>query len=496
MTPSATGLGLGLTFAGQLQSLQAALSDAQTQAQAERSRQVIDAALTALAHDRFEEMALAVVNHLAQQQGAGVQLGWLRGAELQALCRSGAAWQDRRAAQLRLAEQAMAEAIDEGSDAAGDGGKPLALCTADQAGAVAVTAALTYARHTGAGALALVVLRRHEHPVGVLLLERSAAFTPAELDTVQAVALMLGPLLALTDHAERSLTRHARERLQGAFDRATDGSHPGRKLIAGGALLALALSAAVPATHRVSAPAVVEGAVQWTAAAPFAGYVRQGLVRAGDSVSQGQVLAELDDRDLQLEHRRWAAELSLAERKEREALAAGQRVEQRLALAQAAQARAQLELTEDRLRRARITAPFDGVVVKGDLSQLQGSPVETGKPLFELAPLDAWRVILKVDERDVAQLRPGQPGEMALVSEFSGGHALRVRRVTSLATAEDGRNYFRVEAEVVAGAGTAPELRPGMEGVAKVDVGSRSLLWLATHRLTDWLRMSAWEWLP
>ncbi|MEJ1939234.1 HlyD family efflux transporter periplasmic adaptor subunit, partial [Nostoc sp. NIES-2111] len=200
----------------------------------------------------------------------------------------------------------------------------------------------------------------------------------------------------------------------------------------------------------------------------------------GDSVKQGELLAELDDRELKREKLRWPAERSLAERKEREALASGNRVEQRLAQAQASQAQAQLTLTEDRLRRARITAPFDAVVVKGDLSQQRGSPVETGKALFELAPLNAWRVILKVDERDVAQLRPGQQGELALVSGFSDGLALQLRRVTSLATAEDGRNYFRVEAQVLVPSGKRPPaLRPGMEGVAKVDVGSRSLLWLA-----------------
>jgi len=461
---------------------------AANQTASERERVVIDAALAVLAHDGFGEMGLALVNQVAQQyQCTAVNLGWLHDAELQVACRSGAAWHDHRAGLLRQAEQAMAEAMDEG--------EPTVLCTAEHGRAAAVTAALRYAREAGVGALALVVLYRHEHAVGALMLERGDPFSQKEVDTVQATALLLGPLLALGHHADRSLARHAKERLQGVLEIATNGSYPARKLVAGAALLALLLAGLVPAPHRVQAPAVVEGAVQWTAAAPFQGFIREGAVRAGDHVKQGELLAELDDRELRLEQVRWAAELSVAERKEREAMAASQRVEQRLARAQASQAHAQLMLTEDRLRRARILAPFDAVVVKGDLSQMQGSPVETGKALFELAPLDAWRVILKVDERDIAQLRPGQKGELVLVSESGGSLALHVRRVTSLATAEDGRNYFRVEAQVEPGSGMQG-LRPGLEGVAKVKVGSRSLLWLATHRLTDWLRMSAWEWLP
>ena len=38
--------------------------------------------------------------------------------------------------------------------------------------------------------------------------------------------------------------------------------------------------------------------------------------------------------------------------------------------AKAAEAQAQLALVEHQLQRARIRAPFDGVVIKGDLSQV------------------------------------------------------------------------------------------------------------------------------
>jgi hypothetical protein len=37
-----------------------------------------------------------------------------------------------------------------------------------------------------------------------------------------------------------------------------------------------------------------------------------------------------------------------------------------------------------------------------------------------------------------------------------------------------------------------PWMRPGMSGVAKLDVGERSLLWVVTHRTMDFLRMYFW----
>jgi RND family efflux transporter MFP subunit len=238
---------------------------------------------------------------------------------------------------------------------------------------------------------------------------------------------------------------------------------------------------------------VVEGETQRAAVAPFAGYIRSAPVRAGDTVKAGQLLARLDDRDLQLERVRWESDLEVSLRKEREAMAAADRVAMRLAAAQAGQAKAQLDLVNAKLQRIDITAPFDAVVVQGDLSQMQGSPVESGKLLFELAPLEAWRVILKVDERDVAWLHAGQRGELVLASLPGRSFELTTQRVLSVAVAEEGRNYFRVEAGLDK---DAARLRPGMEGVAKLTVGEASLLWVWTHRMTEWVRRTAWEWAP
>ena len=45
--------------------------------------------------------------------------------------------------------------------------------------------------------------------------------------------------------------------------------------------------------------------------------------------------------------------------------------------------------------------------------------------------------------------------------------------------------------------GTAsPRLRPGMEGVGKIDVEPRRLVWIWTHRLVDWARLFIWSYLP
>ena len=98
--------------------------------------------------------------------------------------------------------------------------------------------------------------------------------------------------------------------------------------------------------------------------------------------------------------------------------------------AQEAQAQAQLALVEERIARASLTAPFDGIVVVGDLSQQLGSPVEQGKVLFEVAPLDSYRVELQVDERDIGELSQKQRGELALAGLPFERLPFTVRQIT------------------------------------------------------------------
>jgi RND family efflux transporter MFP subunit len=244
--------------------------------------------------------------------------------------------------------------------------------------------------------------------------------------------------------------------------------------------------------YRVSSKVMIEGAVQRALVAPYQGYVADSPVRAGETVREGQVLARLDDRDLRLERARWAAEAEQMARRYRQSAAAQDRAAMTIASAQEEQARAQLALVEERLSRASLKAPFDGLVVVGDLSQLLGSPVETGKVLFEVAPLDAYRVILSVDERDIAEVVPGQRGELVLSGMPYERMPLTVRNVTPVSTPQDGRNFFRVEAQLDT---ASVRLRPGMEGVGKIAIGERKLLWAWTHPFVEWLQLTLWRWL-
>ena len=151
---------------------------------------------------------------------------------------------------------------------------------------------------------------------------------------------------------------------------------------------------------------------------------------------------------------------------------------------------AEIRLIEEKIIRTQLYAPFDGMVVSGDLSQSLGAPVETGQVLYEVAPLDSYRVVLEVDEHDVAGLDRGKTGHLIISALPRTSFAISVDQVVPVAVSSETRNFFRVEASLDE---SAPLLRPGMRGVAKVDMGQHNLLWIWTHSVIDRIRLWIWS---
>ncbi len=322
--------------------------------------------------------------------------------------------------------------------------------------------------------------------IGAITLERtaSALFWPAQVALCEHIASFAGPVLELKRTIEMPWHGRIGDTLRRWF------SLPGRRRSAWAlAVLVAAALLALPLPWRVSAPARLEGSVQRAVVAAADGFLQQANVRPGDRVVAGQVLAQLSSQDLELERKRRESELRQHEGAYRAAQARNDRTQMVISQSKAGEAQALLSLTETQLDRTQLRAPFDGVVIKGDLSQTLGAPVQRGEVLMVLAPNDSFRLIVEVDESDIAAIRPGQKGELALAARPEQPLRFTTRRIVPVATAAEGRNYFEVEATPDE---AQANLRPGLSGVAKIEVGQRSLGWLLFHRAVAWLRLALW----
>jgi multidrug resistance efflux pump len=309
---------------------------------------------------------------------------------------------------------------------------------------------------------------------------------------MEAVAAVSGPILHLQWRNEHWIAA-AGERGRKLLGRLIGAGHAGMKLgVAAVAIVAVFLAYAT-GEYRVSARTVIEARVQRAAVAPFSGYVREAPARAGDVVKAGQLLAALDDRELQLQRARAASEEDQLVREQQRALGGGNGAEAGIAAARLQQVRAELKLVDEQISRTRVVSSFDGMVVSGDLTQSLNAPVERGQVLFEVAPLADYRVVVQVDERDIAAIETGQRGQLLLSAWPGDVLGFSVTNVVPVSVARDGRNYFSVEGKL----DRVPErLRPGMEGVGKIAVGERRLAWIWSRQGVDWIRLRLWAWLP
>lgn len=429
--------------------------------------------------------AMETVNRLADRFACErVSLGLRDGLSVHLQALSHVARFDPRTELVRGIEAAMEEALDQAATVLlpGDPERQPALTRAHDA--------LT--RQQGQGSICTVALHGQSGYVGALTLER-AADRPFDKETAAAcetLAGLVGPVLEMKQREARPLLLKAGEALMAPWAGLFGAAHLKVKLFLGVATLLLAASFLVQGNYEVTAPATIEGAVRQLLVAPQEGFVKQAAVRAGDVVAKGQLIALLDDRGLQLEAKKWQGEKNKVEQEYQEALAKRERTELSVLRAKIDQLDAELELVAGKIARTRLVAPFDGVVVSGDLSQSLGAPVQTGQVLFEVAPLDSYRVVVEVDEHDTTGLAPGKPGRLVMAALPHTPLAVSVRQVVPVAVSGEGRNFFRVEAALDQ---PSSLLRPGMRGVARIGIGPRKLFWIWTHALIDRLRLWAWS---
>lgn len=458
----------------------------------ERIGTLMEAIATTLRQSRLQQSLFDVANYLARQMDcARVAIGLVKNDAVIVAALSNTAWFEKNSTLIKLHAAAMEEVYDRletvhyhlPTDIVGD--VPTEITSAHG----------RLAAESGTRTIISVPLQVGATCLGVLTLERNTEqpFDSDEIAWLETLTTLLTPSIEHKRRAERNYLTHLGDDVRTVAGRLFGPRHLIWKFSTTLITASIAALALIVTDYRVASKTLIEGAIQHAAVAPFEGFVASTHVRAGDTVTRGQELATLDDRDLLLEQHRWISEREQHNRELREAMAQQDLSTIQVRSAQVQQAEAQLALAAERIARARIVAPFDGIVISGDLSQLLGSPVQQGQKLFEIAPLDAYRVILQVDEHEVRHVQVGQQGSLMIAGITGDSIPFAVTKVTPVATAQDGRNFFRVEARLDH---TPSHLRPGMEGIGKIEVGERRLWWIVTHSLTDWLRLTLWRWLP
>lgn len=433
------------------------------------------------------ELAFEITNKVRNREScAQVALGRVKGRSVRLLSISGLDDYKKRSPQVLALQAAMEECLDLGapvvSTSAGGandaGGRHLLhehWCQVAGGGAAVASVPLAL----GEGGGAILSLRRDD----------GRQFDVGQLRELAALVEPYVAGMGFVDRANQGLGRHALQ----ALGRACGGWRRPRQWLTK-ALFALPVALALFLTlgrlpYRVSVPCVLVPDVVHNLSAPFDGVLRSSPRVAGDRVAAGDVLASFDTTDLELERGQLQSELEILALRYRSALAGGLATECELLQAQRRQLTGRLELVEGEIQRSEVRAPFDGVLLTGDLRERVGDQVLLGELLFRVSPTREWKLELEVPERRIAHLEAGQSGSFAIRARPEDRHELTLRRVLPSAEQREGATVYVAEADI---AFQVDWLLAGMEGVAVVEVGGRPAWWVVFHDALDSLRMGFW----
>jgi RND family efflux transporter MFP subunit len=226
-----------------------------------------------------------------------------------------------------------------------------------------------------------------------------------------------------------------------------------------------------PLTHTferaMSFLGVFEANHQNNVASDASGKLISLLVKEGDNVSKGQVIAKLDDELIQLQIDN--AKLNIAQLKNDNARFSNLRKDQAISAMEV-----QLKQLQKQWKSTSIVAPFSGVVTK-KLVDL-GSMVMPGSPIVELTDISSLKLTVSVPERDVMKFQKGQQvlafADVYGTTEFKGN-------VSMVAVQADAAHNFKVQTTIQNSAKN--RIMSGMYGSVAL-ANSQSVTTLAVSR--------------
>ena len=256
-------------------------------------------------------------------------------------------------------------------------------------------------------------------------------------------------------------------------------------------LIPLALLALIPYPDRIEAPFRLVASETRVVTAPFDAVLESVYVKTDEPVSKGAtVLARLSTREIDLGISRNVAKKAAAEAKRAIARIAQDPAKVKQAQLEADIADAEIALLTYRKSLAELKPQLTGVVTAAEIENRIGTVVTRGQTLFEIADTSALDIEVFVADNRILDLVTGQDGEISLAAQPGQSLPIKVESIHPLAEIQSDRTVFRVDARFAEA--SKADLRPGMEGVAKITTGTSTLGWLAIRDAVNFIRSYFW----
>jgi len=225
--------------------------------------------------------------------------------------------------------------------------------------------------------------------------------------------------------------------------------------------------------------------------APFDAIVKDVKIDAGDIVKKDQSLLQFDTQELLLKKLEINSDILRYDTEVEKARSNRSLADMKIAQAKKEQSTASLKKIDYFLAQANIKAPFDAIVIEGDKEKLQGSPFSKGDIILQLANPTGLYAKIKVLEEYIDEIKVGQIAKLNLLSRPDIYFDVKIEKIIPMANVDDvNGNVFTIK--VIFLDEVEDWMRPGMSGIVKVKIEDRSVLWILTHKISDYFHMNIW----
>ena len=219
--------------------------------------------------------------------------------------------------------------------------------------------------------------------------------------------------------------------------------------------------------------------------APFDGFIKKVYNQCGDRVFHGDILAELDTKELKLKEAEAKSDLEKFSLSENKARYDGNLTDMIIAQTRLKKAQLELKRIQYLLTQAIVRVPYDGIVVKGEKQNLLSAPVRVGNIMYIISNNKDFYLQLYIDEQDIHEISINDKGKAAFLCKPEDKFPIIVSEINSSSIIKKEKNVFEVRAEIEID--NQDWFRVEMSGIGKIYVGKRQIIWILSHRISEFL---------
>ncbi len=257
------------------------------------------------------------------------------------------------------------------------------------------------------------------------------------------------------------------------------------------AAAAVVFLAAFPLPLRVDGDAVIAPAHSSKVQPEVEGVVSRVLVHEGEKVTQGQVIAELQDWEYRSALGQAQAKYQTALLHMNRALAGNDGSEGGIQRVQADYWKSEVDRASARLDQTKLRSPIDGTIATPHVADMTGRRLQYGDSFAEVVDTSSVLADVAIDYTDTSLLRVGAAGAVKLNSYPMRTFRGTVEVVSPVGVVQGESRVFFARVAIPNADGA---IRAGMEGRGKVSAGWYPAGYVIFRHAGIWIYSHLWSW--